>query len=52
MYWLSFTAGCGAGAYGLGVVAVLWACPEPWPDRLLIAALWPAAVVRSALWDW
>ncbi len=51
MDWLSLTIGYVAGVYSLGFVAVLWACPEPFPDRLLIAVAWPIAVARVALLD-
>jgi hypothetical protein len=41
----------GLGAYLLGVLAVLWACPEPWVDRLAIAFGWPVALVYVAWRD-
>lgn len=47
-----FLLGVAAGAYGFGLLAVLWACTsEPWPDRVVIALFWPVAVVRNIFFD-
>lgn len=48
---MTFLLGMAAGAWLLGAIGVLWAVPEPWPDRLLIALFWPVAAIRIAWLD-